>query len=77
MVSGFEGLTTAIGDLPLLWHSTEWVAGFHNIVDRVREIRISNQWSSGLDNSAPPDNADVIAYVGPVGPNPACHISSG
>lgn len=55
----------AIGDLPLLWHSTEWVAGFHNIVDRVHEIRTAHRWSSSLDDSAPPDNPDVIAYVGP------------
>lgn len=53
-----------IGDLPLLWDSTEWIAGFRNIVDRLHGLRVANHWSSGLDHSAPPDDADVIAYVG-------------
>lgn len=53
-----------IGDLPLLWDSMGWVTGFHNIVDRVHDIRVINRWSSGLAHSAPPDNADVTAYVG-------------
>lgn len=65
MVSRFDDLTKLLGDLPLLWDSTEWIAGFQNIVDRVHEIRISNQRSLDLDSFAPPDNADVIAWVGP------------
>ena len=51
------------GDLPMLWDSTEWVAGFQNIVDHVDDLRVANRWSSGLDRSAPPDAADVTAYV--------------
>lgn len=74
MVSGFDDLTKPIGDLPLLWDSTEWIAGFQNIVGRVHEIRISNQWSLDVDTFASPDNADVIAWVGP---ESACCFRSG
>ena len=64
VVGGGDSDDACIGDLPRLWHSTEWVVGFHNIVDRIHEIRTANRWTSHLDHSHPPDNADVIAYVG-------------